>query len=881
MSFENIKVNFTAKMNDFNRSTKSAKTAMDGLGTSAKYSTKNFGSFYKSVHKANMGVTNFTKDANRANSSILKMGKGLGGLNQLIGVSKLFLIGQAIGSAVTSATEMIETTNLFSVAMGEMATETERFVDATSQSYGFDKTNIMSAVGTYNLLARSMGMSADNAKVLSENTYKLAGDLSSLTNVPINQVLGDLRSGLVGQSETVYKYGLDITEASIKQEAYLQGITKSVRNMSQGEKMGLRYSAMIRQSSLAHGDFARTINTPANQLKILGERFISLTRSIGSMFIPILAKILPYLNAVVGLIKELVDALALIFGYEPPEVTDGIGNQAGYMSDEVDALGDSADSTAKKLKKMKDIRLGFDELNVISEPDSASGGGAGGAGAMVGGMDFDLKGYDNLMDSIIQDSDRITGEIKGAWQSLIDFFSNTFGPSFNTVGNMMGGVLDRIKTGFNYMYFDILTMGIPFEKWLKTDLVNTLNLLLVESGRIFTGILDTVSTVFFDLWNVLIEPVLSTFVNDGLPVLTRFADEFILTFSTIFTELKTILDTVWEEAFKPVFKFIGDVLSDLIQILAKFWNEYGSPIFSKFRETVVLLGGVFMNIWNSALKPVFDAIMRNVEWLWTGYLAPLLENILNFAGVFIDSFLSIVNEAIIPLVNKIVDFLAPIFASKFEFIVNIMGWVLTSITGTIDAIITVFTGIIQFITGVLTGDWEKAWEGIATIFQGIFEGIGNTVKSIFNGIIIVFEFTINRIIDGINWVINKINSVIDEYNELELFPNINWSMNNVPAVNLPRLARGGSLQPGQLFEAGEFGKAEAIGSYQGKTTVMPLENTDFVNAIYNAVKSAMSESEGNQIVESVVVLDGEQIYRNQQKVAKNRGFDFGMGAFSR
>ena len=867
-------------MNDFNRSTNRAKTAMDGLGTSAKYSTKNFGSFYKSVHKANMGVTNFTKDANRANSSILKIGKGLGGLNQIIGVSKLFLIGQAFGSAVTSATEMIETTNLFSVAMGEMATETEKFVDATSQLYGFDKPNIMSAVGTYNLLARSMGMSADNAKVLSENTYKLAVDLSSLTNVPINQVLGDLRSGLVGQSETVYKYGLDITEASIKQEAYLQGITKSVRNMSQGEKMGLRYSAMIRQSSLAHGDFARTINTPANQMKILGERFISLTRSIGSMFIPILAKILPYLNAVVGLIKELVDSLALIFGYEAPEVTDGIGNQAGYMSDEVDALGDSADSTAKKLKKMKDIRLGFDELNVISEPDS-TGTGAGGTGAMVGGMEFDLKGYDNLMNSIVQDSDRITSEIKGAWQGLINFFSTSFGPSFETVGNMMSGVLDRIRTGFNYMYFDILTMGIQFEKWLKTDLVNTLNLLLVESGRIFTGILDTVSTVFFDLWNVLIQPIISTLVTDGLPLLTSFVDEFVITFRTLFVEVKSILDAVWNGAFKPIFGFIGGVISDLISTLNRFWNNHGEPIFRKFREAVILIGDVFMNLWNSFLRPVFDKIMETLDWVWELHFSPLLDNILDFVGVFIDSFLSIINEAIIPLVNNIVDFLTPIFRSKFEFIVSTIGWVLASISDAISAIITVFKGLIAFITGVFTGDWKKAWEGIKTIVVGVFEGIGAVLTSTFNGVIIIIESLINRAIDGINSVISKINDMITAYNDAPLTPNISYRVPTVERVSIPKLARGGSLEPGQLFEAGEFGKAETIGSYQGKTTVMPLENTDFVNAIYNAVKSAMSESEGNQIVESVVVLDGEQIYRNQQKVAKNRGFDFGMGVFGR
>ena len=114
------------------------------------------------------------------------------------------------------------------------------------------------------LLARSMGMSTKQAKTLSTTTAQLSTDLASLTNIPINQVMQDLRSGLIGQTETVYKYGMDLTEASLKTEAFRLGITKSVREMTQGEKMALRYSLMLKQSGLAHGDFAKkpSMNLP-------------------------------------------------------------------------------------------------------------------------------------------------------------------------------------------------------------------------------------------------------------------------------------------------------------------------------------------------------------------------------------------------------------------------------------------------------------------------------------------------------------------------------------------------------------------------------------------------------------------------------------------
>ena len=172
----------------------------------------------------------------------------------------------------------------------------------------------------------------------------------------------DLRSGLVGQSETMYKYGVDITEASIKTEALAQGITKSVRNMSQGEKMALRYAVMIKQTTMAHGDFARTINAPANQMKILGERFVTLSRSIGSIFIPMLERILPILNVIVQILIDVADAIASAFGFEKPSANNSIESQFKGIEDGADDASSSIDGTTKSLKKMKDVSLGMDEL---------------------------------------------------------------------------------------------------------------------------------------------------------------------------------------------------------------------------------------------------------------------------------------------------------------------------------------------------------------------------------------------------------------------------------------------------------------------------------------------------------------------------------------
>jgi hypothetical protein len=309
-----------------------------------------------------------------------------------------------------------------------------------------------------------MGMGGKNAQTLSVNTSKLALDLASLNNVSFNQALADLRSGLVGQSETVYKYGIDVTEASIKQTAFAMGIEKSVRNMSQGEKMALRYATMIRQTTLAHGDFARTLNTPANQLKILSERFVTLKRAIGNMFVTGLGQVLPYINAFLSILTDLANKVAMMFGYVPSQVKpvttaiDGIKEGADDGTDSIEKMG----------KAIKNATLGIDELNVL---DKNAGKGENDGASILGSID--LKPYDNLMNKvngindelkaklkpILEDVLRVVGLIAigfGSWKvawALVDFITS---PKLSAFEN----TVKSIGTAFKTMNVSSLTSSL-------------------------------------------------------------------------------------------------------------------------------------------------------------------------------------------------------------------------------------------------------------------------------------------------------------------------------------------------------------------------------------------------------------------------------------
>ena len=163
--------------------------------------------------------------------------------------------------------------------------------------------------------------------------------------------------------------------------------------------------------------------------------------------------------------------------------------------------------------------------------------------------------------------------------------------------------------------------------------------------------------------------------------------------------------------------------------------------------------------------------------------------------------------------------------------------------------------------------------------------VSKDIFGVFETLYAIAKAPINLIIKGLNWMIDGINKI--QFDIPQWVADLLGLQDNTIGFNIQpirELALGGTLTDGEIFKAGEFGKAELIGSYNNKTTVMPLENSGFVEAMYKAVKSAVidAEMEGNgQVIENVLNIDGEVIYRNQEKVKRNRGVNFNLGVFER
>lgn len=329
---------------------------------------------------------------------------------------------RVIASWITQSNQYIEDLNLFTASMGEYAEEAQNYAEAVSEALGIDPGEFMRNQGVFNTIISGFGVASDKAYLMSKNLTQLGYDIASFFNISFEDAMQKLQSGIAGELEPLRRLGYDLSVARLQEEALALGIEKKVSAMTQAEKSQLRYYAIMTQVTTAQGDMARTLNAPANQLRVLQAQVTQCARALGNIFIPVLNAVLPYAIALAKVIRMIANSIASLFGFKLPEVDySGISAGATAVGDLADNAGDASDGlgkAGKAAKKLQNALLGIDELNVLSKDDSSSGSGSG-SGAGIGGGDLgiDLPTYDFLSDAITSKVDEIVQMIKDAmWE---------------------------------------------------------------------------------------------------------------------------------------------------------------------------------------------------------------------------------------------------------------------------------------------------------------------------------------------------------------------------------------------------------------------------------------------------------------------------------
>lgn len=344
-----------------------------------------------------------------------------------------------LGNAVAKFNDFYEATDLFHNAMGNLSGEADTLISKMQGLLGVDPTKAMTYMATIQSLGTSFGLASDKAYILSKNLTQLAYDEGSYWNKDVAETFTAMSSAISGEIEPIRRLGIDLSQARLQQELLALGFNKQVSSLSQADKAVLRYIAIMKQTANVQGNLAQTIQSPANQIKILKAQLDMLAKSVGSLLYPALKAILPPLIAAVQLIREFVEWVAKLMGVKV--VFTDFTKSADSVGGIGDAMDDTADSTKKAAKALKDYTMGFDELNIIDPTQGSSGSGSGASAGNILG-DVDLSGYDMFKDYIGTTID----EVKAKLEKLAPLVAG-IAAGFATwaIGNALMDALSKIK----------------------------------------------------------------------------------------------------------------------------------------------------------------------------------------------------------------------------------------------------------------------------------------------------------------------------------------------------------------------------------------------------------------------------------------------------
>lgn len=361
------------------------------------------------------GFSAITKGLSQIGGKISKAGVMFKGM-AVAGAIAFTKLGKGAFNMSKQMGDYIETLNLFRASMGDAADEATEFINKAENLLGMDPRSMMDSISSFQNLSEGFGIASDRAYIMSKNLTQLSGDLSSFANISFDAAQKKLMSGFSGQVMPLRKYGIALDQASLQELAYSLGIEQRVKTMTRAQKTELIYYQIMKSTQKMQGDLGRTLMSPANALRVLQTEFLKLGRAVGSIFIPMMQRIIPVIRAVTKALTSAAQAIAKFFGFDIGDYTanlDTVGNLLEGVGEGVDDVGGAAEGTAKKLNKML---MPFDELNnITSSNDSGSGGGAGGGDISGGSLGIDLPEYDMFASIEESFNDMI---LNGDWKEM-------------------------------------------------------------------------------------------------------------------------------------------------------------------------------------------------------------------------------------------------------------------------------------------------------------------------------------------------------------------------------------------------------------------------------------------------------------------------------
>ena len=763
------------------------------------------------------GVSAIKQSFNGLGSAVKKIGLLIGGA---FAVGKLVQFGK---ECVELGSDLAEVQNVVDVTFTTMSDKVNEFAKNAMTSAGLSETMAKRYVGTFGAMSKSFGFSESQAYDMSTALTQLTGDVASFYNISQDLAYVKLKSVFTGETETLKDLGVVMTQSALDQYALANGYGKTTSAMTEQEKVALRLAFVQKQLSAASGDFIRTSDSWANQVRVMQLQLQSLKATVGQGLINIFTPVLKVINILLGKLATLANAFKsfteLITGKKSSGQTSGSGaglagtgaiadtaDQYGQAADNAEQLADATNDTAKATKKAnketKNYLSSLDEVHKVTSTGSnssstpSSSGGSGGAGnsglpSSVGNVDYgNLAEGETALDKISDSAKKLADLLKKLWKPFQDAWKKEGKNTINAAKVALDG-LKKLAVSVGKSLVEVWTNG-------------TGTTMLTTMLRIAQNVLKTIGNIasgFADAWNKNnVGTQIIQNIADALVVVMQFVEKIAEDTATWAANLNfyPLLESISNltSTFAPILESIGNVLewiyNNIVLPMLKWLIETGIPtvinlvsdlagFFADHQSIIEAFGAALIGAFAAAkiagLASRIAGSITTVASFIKGLIALMtgssgimggikaIATAIGPGGIFIAAITACI--AIGVLLYKNWDKIREVAGEVWDWIKNKTSTFVNAISSSLKNLASKIVTIWDNVKSSAYQKWTAIWSTVGNLVERIKNGIvekftsaKNKVVDIFGGIKDTIRNILNKVIGIVNSAIGTVNSAI-------------------------------------------------------------------------------------------------------------------------
>lgn len=768
--------------------------------------------------KAMNQISNSMNGATKSIGSLKSSLKGIiGTLGLVFSLKALINFGQ---QAVNVASDLTEVDNVVQKAFGNMRGEMDALADSSIKNLGISRLEAYQTGSTFMAMGKSMLTSSQDAKDMALNLTKLSANMASFFNTSNKYAAIALKSIYTGETETLKQYGVVMTEVNLKQFALAQGITKSYNEMSQSERVMLRYQYVMQQLGYIGDDFIDTQDSWANQTRVLKEQWKEFLGVLGTGIITVLTPLVKALNMIMGrmiaIAKSIGSVLSNVFGIQVQsanQVSGAVSDTADAFDDASTAVGDYDKATKKASKTASKSLAAFDKLNNTMTSQSDGDTGAGGAGGGGGLTTPDISsGTDSAIDQANSKINTILDNVKKRLLELVDLvkkgFKNGLGTDFDasikrtqkhlaSIGKQLQDIFTNpsvINAANNWANNVAYALGqlagsmVSIGQTIVENLVGGVDSFLSKDSGYITdrivGLFDissrvaqvtgNLSTAIAEIFTVFRSDTAKNITGDFMGISADLALGFMELTGRLSSDLYNLIaqpiidnkDKIQQavmgllEPISIAMDTIHEAIKNTFEQIFNVYDEYLAPAFQNITDGFSSLVSSLLDVWNSQVAPFLTTVATAIQTLWETHLQPFVNNLITLVGKIVLAISELWKNVLEPLIAWIVANVVPVITPILETLVKYVSSIIGTIADILSGMMETLSGIIDFITGIFTGDWSLAWQGVQEIFTGIWNALTGFISGIWSTIKSIFTGAISVIVQFIKTGFNAAKTVI-------------------------------------------------------------------------------------------------------------------------